>query len=211
MRMVCLQMMMKSQNLHRAGQINLSIYTGTICAPESTASGIPCPVQTDNSHMDTRWKPNVTVAAIIEKDGRYMLIEEHTQEGLRLNNPAGHLDEGESPADGCAREALEETAHPFKPTALVGIYLSRFQRAATGEDITYVRMAFCGDIGDLQPHLSLDQGIVRTLWMTPEEVRASTARHRSPLVLRCIEDHLAGQRFPLSVVYTDPAVSTLPS
>ena len=158
--------------------------------------------------MDTRWKPNVTVAAIIEKDGRYMLIEEHTQEGLRLNNPAGHLDEGESPADGCAREALEETAHPFQPTALVGIYLSRFQRAATGEDITYVRMAFCGDIGDLQPHLSLDEGIVRTLWMNPEEVRASADRHRSPLVLRCIEDHLAGRRYPLDLIYTDAAVTT---
>ena len=157
--------------------------------------------------MDTRWKPNVTVAAIIEKQGRYLLIEEHTVEGLRLNNPAGHLDPGESPAEGCAREALEETAHPFKPTALVGIYLSRFQRPATGEDITYVRMAFCGELGDLQPHLRLDEGIVRTLWMTPAEVRASVASHRSPLVLRCIEDHLKGQRYPPEVLYTDPAVA----
>ena len=162
------------------------------------------------SGMDKRWKPNVTVAAIIEKEGRYLLIEEHTQEGLRLNNPAGHLDEGESPADGCARETLEETAHPFTPRALVGIYLSRFQRPTTGEDITYVRMAFCGDIGELQPHLSLDEGIVRTLWMTPDEVRGSAARHRSPLVLQCIEDHLAGQRFPLEVIYTDPAVTRQP-
>ncbi len=160
--------------------------------------------------MDTRWKPNVTVAAIIERDGRYLLIEEHAQEGLRLNNPAGHLDPGESPAQACAREALEETAHPFTPTALVGIYLSRFQRPATGEDITYVRMAFCGDIGELQPHLSLDEGIVRTLWMTPEEIRASAERHRSPLVLRCIEDHLAGQRSPLRVIHTDAAVANLP-
>lgn len=159
--------------------------------------------------MDTRWKPNVTVAAIIEKDGRYLLIEEHTQEGLRLNNPAGHLDPGESPAEGCAREALEETAHPFTPTSLVGIYLSRFQRPKTGEDITYLRMAFCGEIGELQPHLRLDEGIVRTLWMTPEEVRASTDRHRSPLVLQCIEDHLAGQRFALNVIHTDPAVMGL--
>jgi ADP-ribose pyrophosphatase YjhB (NUDIX family) len=156
--------------------------------------------------MDTRWKPNVTVAAIIEKQGRYLLVEEHTLEGLRLNNPAGHLDPGESPAEGCARETLEETAHSFKPTALVGIYLSRFQRPATGEDITYVRMAFCGELGDLQAHRSLDEGIVRTVWMTPEEVRASAARHRSPLVLRCIEDHLKGQRYPLEVIYTDPAV-----
>jgi 8-oxo-dGTP pyrophosphatase MutT (NUDIX family) len=161
--------------------------------------------------MDTRWKPNVTVAAIIEKNGRYLLIEEHTQEGLRLNNPAGHLDPGESPAEGCAREALEETAHPFTPTALVGIYLSRFQRPTTAEDITYVRMAFCGEIGELQAHLSLDEGIERILWMTPDEVRASASRHRSPLVLQCIEDHLAGQRFPLEVIYTDPAVAGLPT
>jgi ADP-ribose pyrophosphatase YjhB (NUDIX family) len=160
--------------------------------------------------MDTRWKPNVTVAAIIERDGRYLLIEEHTQEGLRLNNPAGHLDPGESPAEGCARETLEETARPFTPTALVGVYLSRFQRPATGEDITYVRMAFCGHIGDVQPQLKLDAGIVRTVWMTPQEIRDSADRHRSPLVLRCIEDHLAGQRFPLSVIHTDSAVADLP-
>lgn len=159
--------------------------------------------------MDLRWKPNVTVAAIIEKNGRYLLIEENTLEGLRLNNPAGHLDPGESPAEGCARETLEETAHSFIPTALVGIYLSRFQRPSTGEDITYLRMAFCGEIGKQQPELSLDEGIVRTLWMTPEEVRASSDRHRSPLVLQCIEDHLAGQRFPLNVIYTDPAVGRL--
>ena len=160
--------------------------------------------------MDTRWKPNVTVAAIIEKEGRYMLIEEHTQEGLRLNNPAGHLDPGESPAEGCAREALEETAHLFNPTALVGIYLSRFQRPATGEDITYVRMAFCGELGEWQMDRQLDAGIERTVWMTPEEIRASVHRHRSPLVLQCIEDHLAGQRYPLGVIYTDPAVKGLP-
>ncbi len=160
--------------------------------------------------MDTRWKPNVTVAAVIEKDGRYLLIEEHTQEGLRLNNPAGHLDPGESPAEGCAREVLEETAHPFQPTALVGLYLSRFQRPATGEDITYLRMTFCGDVGEFQPDRTLDTGILRTLWMSPEEVRASVDRHRSPMVLRCIEDHLAGQRFPLNLIYTDPAVADLP-
>ena len=82
----------------------------------------------------TRWKPNVTVAAVIERDGRFMLVEEHTADGLRLNTPAGHLDPGESPADGCAREALEETAHRFTPTALVGIYLARSRR--NDEDVT---------------------------------------------------------------------------
>jgi ADP-ribose pyrophosphatase YjhB (NUDIX family) len=120
------------------------------------------------------------------------------------------LDPCETPADGCAREALEETAHSFRPTALVGVYLSRFQRPATGEDITYLRMAFCGDLGDLRPERALDDGIVRTVWMTPAEVRASADRHRSPLVLRCIEDHLAGQRYPLELIYTDAAVMDLP-
>lgn len=153
-----------------------------------------------------RWKPSVTVAAIIERDGRYMLIEEHTPEGLRLNNPAGHLDPGESPEQGVAREALEETAHAFKPTALVGIYMSRFQRESTGEDVTYLRFAYGGELGAEEEGRKLDTGIVRTLWMTPEEVRASAARHRSPLVLRCIEDHLAGQRFPMAAVLTDPSV-----
>lgn len=168
-----------------------------------------CPIG-DNSCMDTRWKPNVTVAAIIEKEGRYLLVEELTREGLRLNNPAGHLDPFESPAEGCAREALEETAHTFQPTALVGVYLSRFQRPATQEDITYLRLAFCGEIGEQQAGRSLDEGIVRTVWMTLDEVRASADRHRSPLVLRCVEDHLAGQRYPLEMIYTDTAVASLP-
>ena len=148
----------------------------------------------------------MTVAAVIEQDGRFLLIEEETAEGLRLNNPAGHLDPGESPADGAAREVLEETAWQFTPTALVGIYLSRFQRASTGEDITYVRFAYCGELGAHDPDRKLDTGIVRVLWMTPDEVRASVERHRSPLVLRCVEDYLAGKRLQLDSVYTDPTV-----
>ena len=159
--------------------------------------------------MDTRWKPNVTVAAIIEQDGRYLLVEEETAEGLRLNNPAGHLDPAESPAHACAREAREETTHLFTPTHLIGVYLSRFQRESTGEDITYLRLAFGGDLGPVQEGRTLDKGILRTVWMTPEEVRASRARHRSPLVLRCIEDHLAGRRHALDLIYTDDAVVAL--
>lgn len=153
--------------------------------------------------MSNRWKPSVTVAAIIEREGRYLLVEEETPEGLRLNNPAGHLDPGESPEQGVAREALEETAFVFRPTALVGIYLSRFQRAATAEDITYLRFAYCGELGAFDTQRTLDTGIVRTLWMTLDEVRASAGRHRSPLVQRCIDDHLAGRRFPLDLVHTD--------
>ena len=157
--------------------------------------------------MSERWKPSVTVAAIIERDGRYLLIEEHTAEGLRLNNPAGHLDPGESPVAGCAREALEETTHRFQPEWLVGVYLSRFQRPATGEDITYLRFAFTGELGDVVPGRSLDTGIVRTVWMSPSEVEANAHKLRSPLVWRCIQDHMAGRRYPLDLVYTDPSVT----
>ena len=165
--------------------------------------------------MDIRWKPSVTVAAVIERNGRFLLVEEHTPEGLRLNNPAGHLDPGESPAEGCARETLEETTHSFRPTALVGVYLSRFQRAdtqaGTVQDITYLRFAFCGELGEAQAGRALDAGIVRTLWMSPDEIRASRARHRSPLLLQCMEDYLAGQRHALDLIYTDAAVSGLGS
>ena len=160
--------------------------------------------------MDTRWKPSVTVAAIIEQGGRYLLVEEHTPEGLRLNNPAGHLDPGESPAEGCAREALEETAFSFVPNTLIGVYLQRFQREATGEDITYLRFAYGGELGAFDATRALDHGIVRTLWLTLNEVRNSAARHRSPLVLRCIEDHAAGQRYPMATVFTDASVQAGP-
>ena len=159
--------------------------------------------------MNTRWKPSVTVAAIIERDGRYLLVEEHTPDGPRLNNPAGHLDPGESPVQGCRREALEETTHEFEPEALVGIYLSRSVLPGDAGDVTYMRFAFCGRLGDVVPGARLDTGIVRTLWLTPDEIRASQDRHRSPLVLRCIEDHLAGRRHALDLIYTDDAVVAL--
>ena len=155
--------------------------------------------------MHTRWKPSVTVAAVVEQDGRFLLVEEETSEGLRLNNPAGHLEPGESPQQACAREVLEETAHAFQPTALLGVYLARFQRLS-GDDITYLRMTFCGEIGSRDPLRRLDDGIVRTLWLTPDQVRASADRHRSPLVLRCIEDYLAGVRHPLSLLHTDDSI-----
>ena len=156
--------------------------------------------------MSKRWKPNVTVAAIIERDGRFLLVEEQTPEGLRLNNPAGHLDPGESPQQGAVREALEETAHPFNPDRLVGIYLVRFKRPARKEDVTYLRFAFGGTCGNADPARRLDTGIVRTLWMTLPELRATQAQHRSTLVLRCVEDFAAGRSYPLDLVDCDPSV-----
>jgi 8-oxo-dGTP pyrophosphatase MutT (NUDIX family) len=169
---------------------------------------------TDNWAMTNRWKPSATVAAIIEREDKFLLVEEHTPEGLRLNNPAGHLDEGESLVQACAREALEETMYLFAPTQLLGVYMSRFHRPARqshpAEDITYLRFAFCGTLGELQAGRQLDTGIERTLWLTPEEIRASAQRHRSPLLLRCIEDYLGGQRYPLALLHTDPGVMAAP-
>jgi 8-oxo-dGTP pyrophosphatase MutT (NUDIX family) len=163
--------------------------------------------------MADRWTPSVTVAAIAARPRagapstlEYLVVEEETPEGLRLNNPAGHLDPGESPAEGAAREALEETARAFVPECLVGIYLTRFQRPATGEDVTYLRLAFAGTVGAVDPARALDAGIVRTLWMTIDELRASRERHRSSLVLRCIEDAAAGCAIALDRVVTEPSV-----
>lgn len=160
--------------------------------------------------MAERWKPSVTVAAIIERrvgDRReFLLVEEHTPEGLKLNNPAGHLDPEESPEQAVVREVLEETACVFTPDRLVGVYLSRFQRPATGEDVTFLRIAFGGTADAPDPSRALDDGIVRTLWMTLPELRASRARHRSPHVLGCIEDFVAGRRYPLDAITTDPTV-----
>jgi phosphatase NudJ len=157
--------------------------------------------------MNTRWKPHVTVAAVIEQDGLFLLVEEETSDGLRINNPAGHLDCGETPEQACIRETLEETAYSFTPEALVGSYLSR-QISANGQDTTYLRFAFCGTLGECDLQRKLDTGIVRTLWLTADEVRASAARHRSPLLVQCMEDYLRGTLYPLALIQTDPSVTT---
>ncbi len=146
--------------------------------------------------MDRTWKPNVTVAAVIARDGRYLLVEEETESGLRFNQPAGHLDEGESLLAACAREAFEETAWHFVPTGLVGIY----QWMRPQGDITYLRFAFSGNLGDHDPEARLDDGIVRAVWMTPGEIAASRERHRSPLIWQCVQDHMAGRCFPLDLI-----------
>jgi phosphatase NudJ len=164
--------------------------------------------------MNKRWKPNVTVAAVIERDfsgvRKFLLVEEQTRDGLKLNNPAGHLDPGESPVQGCIRETLEETAFHFTPTALVGVYLSRFERSQpeleAPLDITYLRFTFCGELGDEVAGQALDEGIVRTVWLSADEIRDCAPMHRSPLLLTSLEDYLAGKRFALDVISTDPSV-----
>lgn len=142
------------------------------------------------------WKPNVTVAAVIERDGKFLLVEEETSQGLRFNQPAGHLEADESLLAAVAREVLEESAYCFAPKHLLGVY--RWHSAKS--DTTYLRFAFTGEITGHQAGRQLDAGILRAVWLTPDEIRANQPRHRSPLILRCIEDYLAGKRFPLDLL-----------
>jgi len=142
------------------------------------------------------WKPNVTVAAVIQRDGKFLLVEEETENGLAFNQPAGHLECGESLVDAAVRETLEETAYHFVPTHLVGIYNWRHPT----KDVTYLRFAFGGEVRGFEAERSLDEGIVAARWLALEEVKATAARHRSPLILRCIEDSLAGRRYPLELL-----------
>ena len=142
------------------------------------------------------WKPNVVVAAICERDGKFLLVEEETAEGMRLNQPAGHWERNETLLEAVVREAMEETAHVVEPINLLGAYTTY----NPARDITYLRFAYVCRVTGFEPNYQLDQGIVRAVWMTPEEVGESPIRHRSPLVLRCIQDYLSGRRFPLDFV-----------
>jgi 8-oxo-dGTP pyrophosphatase MutT (NUDIX family) len=144
------------------------------------------------------WKPNVTVAAIIEQDGKYLLVEEEPEAGagLFLNQPAGHLDPGESILQGAIRETLEETAYTFVPEYLLGIYQWHSQRA----DTTYLRFAFYGRVTNHDAARVLDYGIARAAWFGFDEIRQMIDRHRSPLVMQCIQDHMAGKRYPLELL-----------
>jgi 8-oxo-dGTP pyrophosphatase MutT (NUDIX family) len=143
----------------------------------------------------TPWKPSATVAAVIARDGRFLLVEERIEGRLVLNQPAGHLDPGESLVAACRREVLEETAHRFEPTALVGIY--RWHYAA--RDVTFLRFCFRGKVLSADPSLKLDKEIVRLHWLSADELRARKADHRSPLVQKCVDDYLAGRSFSLEI------------
>ena len=142
------------------------------------------------------WKPNVVVAAVIEDAGRFLLVEERADGALVLNQPAGHLDEGESLVDAVVRETLEETAWHFAPEALIGVY--RWPHPT--KRLTYLRFAFTGRLLRHESDRPLDRGIVRTVWLSPAEIGREHARHRSPQVQRCVDDYLAGRRYPLDLL-----------
>ena len=143
------------------------------------------------------WKPNVTVASVLEREGRFLLVEEDTEYGVCYNQPAGHLECGESLIDAVIRETLEETAYRLNPQYLVGIYNYRNE----ARDVTYLRFAFGGEISAHDLGRPLDEGILAAHWLTLDQIRVLQAQHRSPLVLRCIEDWLAGRRYPLELLH----------
>jgi 8-oxo-dGTP pyrophosphatase MutT (NUDIX family) len=143
-----------------------------------------------------QWKPHATVAAIVEDNGKFLLVEETTDRGNRFNQPAGHLEDNESLIEAVIRETLEETAYTFKPESLLGVYHWKHEH----NDTTYLRFAYIGSVSCHQPDLALDEGIIRTVWMTIDEIQSNAMLMRSPQVITCIEDYLTGQKFPLTVV-----------
>ncbi len=142
------------------------------------------------------WYPHVTVAAIIVEEGRFLLVEETIVDRILFNQPAGHLEEHETLLAAVQREVLEETAWQFTPTALLGVY----HYLAPSSGSTYVRFCFVGEHHDHNPHQALDTGILGTCWLNREEIATAADRLRSPMVLRCVDDYLAGVRYPLDCV-----------
>ncbi|TNF37446.1 MAG: NUDIX hydrolase [Gammaproteobacteria bacterium] len=142
------------------------------------------------------WKPHATVAAVIERNGRFLMVEEESDGEIVLNQPAGHLDPNESLIEAVIRETREETAWQFTPEAITGIY--RWLQPETGR--TYMRTAFCGSCDNHDPALQLDHGIIRAIWLSRDELINQQDKLRSPMVLKCIDDYLAGHRYPLELL-----------
>ena len=142
------------------------------------------------------WTPRVTVAAVVEENGRFLVVEEIDAGRHVFNQPAGHLEAGESLVDAAIREVQEETGRPFRPEALVGLY--RWVHPDKG--LTFLRAAFCGSVGERVPGAELDPDIIDTHWMSREQLASQTESLRSPLVLRNIDDYRAGRRYPLSLL-----------
>ena len=142
------------------------------------------------------WQPDVTVATVVTRDGRLLCVEDHAGGRLVLNQPAGHLEPDESLLDAALRETREETGWHVRITHLVGTY--QWKAPETGRH--YLRFAFAAEPLEEIPGATLDEGIVRALWLTPQQLQAEAARHRSPLVWRAVADYLGGSRHPLSLV-----------
>lgn len=144
--------------------------------------------------MSTVWTPHLTVAAVIERDGRFLLVEEMPEGVAVFNQPAGHVEEGEPLSEAVVREVAEECCRHFTPRGMVGIY--RWCNPDT--NITYLRIAFYGDISEPNTQLERDDDIMGERWFSHAELMRQPLR--SPLVMRCIDDYLAGQRLPLNLI-----------
>ena len=147
------------------------------------------------------WKPHATVAAIIERDNKFLMVEELVNNQRVFNQPAGHLDPDESLIDAVIRETLEETAWGFTPEAITGIYL--WKHPENGE--SFLRVAFCGTCHDHHAEQTLDDGILQAVWKSRDELIQLQRQLRSPLVINCIDDYLAGKRFPLDMLVSVPS------
>jgi 8-oxo-dGTP pyrophosphatase MutT (NUDIX family) len=147
------------------------------------------------------FRPDITVAAVVEREDRFLMVEEHASGRIVLNQPAGHLESGESLAEAVVRETLEETAWQVVPEAVIGVYLWQNPDNARA----FLRVAFAAHCTDHEPWRGLDDGICRALWMSRDDLLGETARLRSPMVLRCLDDYLAGHRYPLGLLnHVDP-------
>ncbi len=157
------------------------------------------PTGTASSMSDAVWKPHVTVAALARRGDRFLLVREEVNGRVVLNQPAGHLEPGESFEQAVIRETLEETAHEFRPDGLLGIY-----RFIPDEGVaeTHIRLAFTGSVGERLDR-PLDQGIIEPVWLTLEELRACRDQHRGPMVLQCVLDSMAKPAYPLDLFSTD--------
>ena len=151
------------------------------------------------------WKPDVTVAAVAERDGKFLFVEERAGGRVVVNQPAGHLEDGETFLQAVVRETLEETAWRFEPTTIVGVYVWRPEHLSR----TFLRVAFAGELHSHDPSRPLDHGILRTRWLTREQLSGPHVRLRSPLVTQCLDDYLAGARYPLTLI--NHLVNSLPS
>lgn len=142
------------------------------------------------------WKPNVTVASIVEIDRKFLMVEEESATGPVLNQPAGHLEPNESMQQAVVRETLEETGYQFMPKAIIGSYLWHNEENET----TYFRTTFVGNVDELNVKNELDVGIIRAIWMTHDEILTSQHRLRSPIILESIKDYLSGNQYPLEMI-----------
>ena len=156
---------------------------------------------------DMVWKPDVTVAAVAERDGQFLFVEERSGGRVVINQPAGHLENGETFLDAVVRETLEETGWQFRPEAILGVYMWHPEHLTR----TFLRIAFAGTLASHDPHRPLDHGILRTRWLARDALLALQPRHRSPMVMNCVDDYLAGVRYPLGMIshLLKPAAASL--